>query len=186
MKQELFHRGVQWQNRAKLYFFISNGNSPNTMERKEEWIGKKKDSRIVYKTILKTEKSKAPGEVMHHKHFAFGVKFIRTGDSWYIALRPDWFFSSNGYRPSNFNYDNVTKQKKLEKNIAIYNHVRFITYFLKNQGTGDLFDSQMTSRFLEYGDLVTFKADYPLNDRVWLNHETKEKVTAMEYQKELF
>ena len=186
LKQELYHRGVQWQNSEKLYFFTDDKKSPDSMERKEEWIGKKKDSRVVFKTILKSEKSKAPGEVLHHKHFAFGIKFIRVGDSWYVALRPDWFFSSNGYKPSYFNYDQVTKQKKLEKNIAIYNHVRFITYFLKNQGTGDLFSQNNHHKFLKYGDLVIFEADYPLNDNVWLNHEPKEKVTAMKDQIGLF
>lgn len=186
LRQELYHRGVRWQANEKLYFFTPTDEMSEAIERNETWIGKKQDTRNVYKPILGGKESKTPGEIVAHKHLAFGVQFIFIGNQWYVALNPDWYFTGKDiYQPSHFNHEQVTNLKRQERNVAVYNHVRFLAYFLKDPGTDDMF-SPKRKGFLRFGEIQGFKSSFPLNDAVWLNSESKEKRKLIAEQGDLF
>lgn len=186
LRQELYHRGVRWQADEKLYFFIPTDEMSEATERNETWIGKKQDTRSVYKPILGGKESKTPGEIVAHKHLAFGTQFVQIGDQWHVALRPDWYFTGRDmYQSSRFNHDQVTNLKRQERNVAVYNHIRFLSYFLKDQGPDDLF-SPRRKRFLQFGEILGFTSPKPLNDNVWLSGESKEKKKLISEQGDLF
>src|SRR5262249_30323682 len=101
LQQTLYHRGVRWQHKEKFYIFSEMDNEPF---RKEAWFGKKEDERTVYSRTMKNNK---PDEILNCKHLAFETKHKRFGDRWYLLIRPDWFFSYDGYNWSRYCEDNL-------------------------------------------------------------------------------
>ena len=130
MKHRLHDVGVEFHHREKLFFFTPLAEES---ERKEVWVGKSKAVRTVY--WLKMSKAD-PDKVDHHKHLAFGLSFTDLGGSWFAQIIPDYLHTFNGYRKSFIDDKLTARQKRLDRNPAVRNAVRFIAYFLRNLGTG--------------------------------------------------
>jgi hypothetical protein len=161
LQQKLYHQQVYWQHKEKLFIF---GEVEGSAIRKEEWYGKKKDERTVYERIMKNNK---PNEILRCKHFAFRTKYRRLGQNWYLTIVPDWFFSFDGYKRSFYAKDNLDWLKRHENDKSVYNHLRFITAFLKTEKSSDLFVKRHHYPFLSFGELITFNNAPPLNDDEW-------------------
>lgn len=161
LQQKLYHQQVYWQHKEKLFIF---GEVEGSAIRKEEWYGKKKDERTVYERVMKNNK---PNEILHCKHFAFRTQYRRLGQDWYLTIVPDWFFSFDGYKRSFYAKDNLDWLKRHENDKSVYNHLRFITAFLKTEKPSDLFVKRHHYPFLSFGELITFDNAPPLNDDEW-------------------
>jgi hypothetical protein len=96
MQQKLYQQQVLWQNKDHLFIF---GEVDGTERRVEQWQGKKESERTVYVRKMKNNK---PDEILNCEHFAFRVRFKRFGTQWYVVIKPDWFFSYDGYHRSRF------------------------------------------------------------------------------------
>lgn len=165
LQQTLYHRRVAWQKDEKLFIFMETANEiPGITMRLETWFGKRDSSRRVFERKMKTEK---PEEILHCKHLAFGVQFYNFADKWYLGIKPDWFFSSDGYNPSHYGADRIKYLKRQENNGQIYNQVRFLVYFLTNT---DIFTdtSVFGNSFLNFGQLESFSGSPKLMDNLWL------------------
>jgi hypothetical protein len=73
----LYHCGVQWQHKEKLFIFTENGPTPCEQEgeyvvRKDTWVGEKESTRTVFWRKMKTEK---PDEIFYCKHLAFETRY---------------------------------------------------------------------------------------------------------------
>ena len=165
LQQMLYHRNVVWQNTERLFIFCNNQDSIGLRE--ETWIGGKENSRTVFGTTWKKEN---PPEAFYHKHFAFAVQFKRIENKWYLTIIPEWFFSYDKYHKSRFCEDKVSYLKRKEHNIQIYNHLRFIVFFLSHDNQPSLFSPyrNRAKKFLEFGEIVTFGNHYALPDIEWL------------------
>ena len=161
LQQKLYHRNVLWQQNEGLFFFKGNGDE---MIRKEHWRGKVEDDRIVFEKTMKLNK---PDEILFCKHFAFSVEFKFLGDQWFLLIKPDWFFSWDGYRKSAYSEEKMDWIKRHEKNPQIFNHIRFISYFLGDTSVG-LFDSKKVYPYISFGNLIELSTASYLDDKDWL------------------
>lgn len=179
LQQKLYRDSVQWQNDVDLFIFC-----PFEKEevRKEKWFGRKSNTREVYKKVYKDPKKmkkrddgREPNPLLHHKHFGFYNQFLRVGNQWYLMLAPDWFFSFDGYKPSFYDADNAAWVKRHETNQSVFNHVRFLTEFLKREKSANLFEEARPYRFLTFGQLLRQGGAPQITDKDWLPNESKSK-----------
>jgi len=167
LQQKLYHQQVLWQHKEKFFIFSEVGDSPI---RQEEWYGKKKGTRIVYERVMKNNK---PDEILYCKHLAFGTRYRRFGQKWYLSIMPNWFFSFDGYKRSFYAKEKLDWLKREENDKNAYNHLRFIATFLKTEKPSDLFVTRHHYPFLSFGELVTFDNAPPLNDDEWNPKDVK-------------
>lgn len=159
LQQKLYQRQVVWQNNEHEFIFSVDGDQD---VRKESWVGKKESDRTVYEVTRKDD-----GSIWYIKHLAFQTQFLHFYEQWYLLIKPDWFFSYDGYKPSFYLAEKVDWLKKQEKNIHVYNHLRFITHFLTHEEASTLFKQVTPYPFLSFGNLVSFSSSPELNDVEW-------------------
>jgi len=161
LQQKLFHRNVQWQHQDGLFIFVEiDGN----LKRLEQWYGEKENERTVYERTMKNNK---PEEILSCKHLAFRVQFKRFESRWYLLINPDWFFSWDGYKRSRFAAEKLKWLKKEEDNKQVFNHFRFIVYFLGYEDPPGLFEQKALYRFLSFGSIQKFGSAPVLSDETW-------------------
>jgi SMEK domain len=161
LQQKLYRRQVQWQNEEKLYIFCE---VDGMAERVEKWQGKKENERSVYWRTMKNNK---PEEILHCKHLAFKTQCKHFYNRWYLLVKPEWFFSRDGYKRSYYGADKVEWLKRQEGNKHVANHLSFIVHFLKYDRPPDLITRNSAYPYLSFGDLVGFDTAPVLNDRTW-------------------
>ncbi len=182
LKQALYKKGIQWQHFTDVFIFCPT--EEEQAKRQEAW-GPARTTRTVYE---KTMNKKDPTKVLIHKHLAFSRQFLHLDDGWFLVIKPEWFFSYDGYKKSRFSDKNITWLKKHEWNKNVFTHLRFLVDFLTAVPTDDLFDGKPPEpySFLQLGKLVSF-ADVPaLPDTKWLSDETAEKRKRIESDQEEF
>lgn len=165
LQQKLYHRNVLWQHKEHLFVFIGNDDE---LIRKEHWRGKVEDDRVVFEKTMKNNK---PDEILRCKHFAFSVEFKFIENQWFLLVKPDWFFSWDGYQKSAYSEENMDWIKRQEKNPQVFAHLRFISYFLSDPAL-DLFGNRKPYPFLTFGRIVEFDNASYLDDRGWLPKRT--------------
>ena len=106
---------------------------------------------------------------------AFGISntllsnpsFYYLVEKWYLLIKPEWFFSSDGYKENYYSFEKVDWLKKQEKNVHVYNHFRFLVHFLKHDEPSTLFKQVKPYQFLSFGDPVIFSSALELVDIEW-------------------
>lgn len=182
LEEKLYHQGVRWHYRERLYFFTAEDG---VEVRKEQWPGNPGQGREVFKRVPNKNQ---PEKTAYYKHLAFRTAFQRIENSWYLQIMPDWFFSSDGYRRSFYHEGNVSWVKRREKNPQVFNQLRFIVHFLKSAKQLRLFTSGATDvyPYLSFGELIDFSAPALADDTEWLQSEDeKEQQQLREAQKKL-
>lgn len=171
LKQALFKKGIQWQDSEKVFIFCPTEDGQ--AGRQEAW-GPARTTRTVY---MRTDNKKDPTKVLIHKHLAFSRQFLCLDDEWFLAIKPEWFFSYDGYKKSRFADKNITWLKKREWNKNVFTHLRFLVDFLTTEPQDDLFESKPPDPypFLRFGSLVRLPDLPALPDGKWLLAESAEK-----------
>lgn len=159
LQQKLYQRQVVWQNEENMFIFSADVGQD---VRKESWVGKKESDRTVYEVTRKQDNS-----IWYIKHFAFQTQFLSFGEKWYLLMKPEWFFSSDGYKENYYSFEKVDWLKKQEKNVHVYNHFRFLVHFLKHDEPSTLFKQVKPYQFLSFGDPVIFSTAPELVDVEW-------------------
>lgn len=165
LQQLLYKRNVFWQHRVGLFCFGPTSNG--VTRRNESWADKRDATREVFKRVPKRD---APEETYHCKHLAFRPSFHVFDSRWYLSIKPDWFFSVDGYRPWHWGTERIERLKRLEKNQTTFNHVKFISHFLRRQP--DLFGQVPSYRFLTFEPPASLQGLPELNDRAWRSDES--------------
>ena len=91
----------------------------------------------------------------------------------YTSVKPEWFFSFDGYRRWPWGAKKIDFLKRKEKNQAVFNHVKFLAFFLRWQQPLDLFRELPVYPFLTFGQLESLPGLPQLNDDVWRSHEAE-------------
>ncbi len=126
LQQKLFHLGLHWQNEEREYIFVPLNAASQIRE--VEWKGVKVDTRTVYRQIPDLKDNT---KTYCHEHFAFATRFYEFDQIWYLAVTPDWFYSSDGYVRAWYAIEDKRKYKKqVEANQNVSTHVRFIHSFI--------------------------------------------------------
>ena len=174
LQQLLYRRSVFWQHRARLFCFGPRYDEQR--KRKEVWIGKRRAKRMVFERVPKRD---APNDTYYCKHLAFRTAFHVFDTEWYASIKPEWFFSFDGYHQWTWGPEKVDTLKRIEKNQTVFNHVKFITHFLRSQPHPDLFQSVSVYPFMTFGPLTSLHGLPQINDSAWRlgeNESTREKL----------
>ncbi|MFL6605777.1 MAG: SMEK domain-containing protein [Steroidobacteraceae bacterium] len=165
LQEKLYRERIQWMFKDNLFAFIPRYDED--LLREETWQGEKRNERIVYERKLS---KKSADKIYTCKHFAFTTEFIRIEDRWFVALTPEWYFSfPPEYRRSAFADEQVSWLKRREVNLTVRNHFEFLTWYLKNLDTADLFDRPESSgHSLSFGEPVVLPTQVMLEDARWL------------------
>ena len=169
LQQKLYHQGVLWQYEDKLFIFADVDGEPI---RYEQWHSEKENTRKVYERVMKDNK---PDEILRCKHLAFRTQYKRFGNRWYLLIKPEWFFSYDGYRRSFYGSKDIAWLKRHENNSQVFNHLRFIAHFLTYDKPPDLFVERRTYPFLSFGELLSFASALALDDNDWKPTPTEEE-----------
>ncbi|MFH5884696.1 SMEK domain-containing protein [Halalkalibaculum sp. DA3122] len=179
LQQMLYKNGVSYQHEVGIFIFTAMEEEE---VRKEEWRLKRKSERTVYQKKMRDDK---PDKVDVCNHLAFDTNFELLNDTWYMLVKPDWFFSYNGYNKSSKSADKVKYKKKKENNKQVYEHFNFISYFLRNihEKQPDMFDEVEESSekyFLRFKSMKPLDNAPNINDKKWLEKEPKERKNVFE------
>jgi hypothetical protein len=167
LQQKLYHLGVKWQQDGKLYIFTGKEGE---VERDEQWQAQKKATRKVFEI---TPQRDEPKKTWYCKHLAFQSQVYRFASAWYLLIKPEWFFSSDGYSEYKYSKDKVSWLKRREWNAHVFNHLKFLTYFLKTDKEPGLFETNKVYPYLKFERLKFFSNALGLDDAEWLNREEK-------------
>ena len=116
---------IFWQHEEKMFAF---GPSDDKPIRAEVWLGQKKATRVVYKVMPPKDDNARP----IHKHFAFRVQFKCVEGNWFLVIDPKWLFSWDRYHKSFAHPRLAALTAQRERNAQIYQHTRFISWYLTN------------------------------------------------------
>ena len=167
LQQKIFNKGIQWQNKENLFIFVE-GEDGGAI-RKEHWEGPDSRSRKVY---VRTMKDNKPDETLSCKHLAFATEFRRYGSRWFLLIKPEWFFSFDGYHRNRFASKNVDWLKRHEWNTHVFNHFKFIIRHIDYEAPSDIFEqSRPRYPFLKFRDLAAISGSPAINDKDWLATE---------------
>ena len=166
LQQLLYKRGVFWQHRAGLFCFAPTDDGAR--ERNESWTDRKNATRVVFKRVPKRD---APDDIYYCKHLAFRAAFHVFDSIWYVSIKPEWFFSSDGYRRWFWGAEKIDYLKRVEKNQTVFNHVKFLSYFLRRQP--DLFSEVPVYPFLTFRPMESLRGLPEVDDNAWRSDETE-------------
>ena len=161
LQQKLYHQRVLWQYEEKLYIFADLDGAAT---RTEQWQGDRENKRVVYERVMKDNK---PDEILRCKHLAFRTQYKRFGSTWYLLIKPEWFFSYDGYKRSFYGSENIDWLKRQEKNSQVFNHLRFIAHFLTYDDPPDFLVKKYPYPFLSFGKLLSLGSAPALDDNDW-------------------
>lgn len=142
---------------SPIYYFA---RGIDEVERRESWKGAVDADRYVVKAI---RAKKDQTRIVCYRHQAFRSRFDRFGSSWYLVVEPTYHFTSDGQRPSGYREEYLSGLKRIEKNQAVANNVRFWEAFLTRQ---DLFTKPNES--LGFSRVLRFGADFGIAEEAWL------------------
>lgn len=184
LQAQLRHRRIIWQHEERLFIFIDPERKPSEKRkeiRKEAWSRGRKDGRIVYR-VHRWEDD--PERIKFHEHLAFEASFDLYDSQWYLAIKPDWFCSKNGYDKSRLHKRRVSFLKRNEHNSDVLECLLFITEILqKDQKKPLLKDAPLPA--IALGDLMTLPDSPSIDDAEWLQQDEKRKRRAFEAKTKL-
>lgn len=132
LQQKLYHLGIRWQHDEKEYIFVPQNKE---MVREIRWTDVRPGTRTVYKQIPDLKDN---AKTYCHEHFAFETKYYEFNSVWYLAVKPDWFYSKDGYRRHRYAIkDKRNYKKRVEANLNVSTHVRFIQSFISTNDPGN-------------------------------------------------
>ncbi len=182
LQAQLWHRGITWQHEERLFIFVSKekrlvrGKEQVVEPRREQWSRGTKEGRIVYRIHWWEDD---PTKFWYHEHLAFEVNFDFYDHTWYMAIKPDWFCSRNGYNKSKFHKNRISFLKKKAHNLDVLDDLRFIAEVIRKDQEETLLP-QAFARLLNFGDIVTLDGAPAIKDKDWLQEEEKKKRNALE------
>jgi len=153
---------------APIYYFAPGRDE---VERRESWEGVVDADRYVVKAI---RAKKDPTRIVCYRHQAFRPRFDRFGSSWYLVVEPTYHFTRDGEMPSGYREEYLSGLKRIEKNQAVSNNVRFWESFLTRQ---DLFVKPNES--LVFSRALRFDADFGISEEAWLAKADSEETERL-------
>ena len=118
---------VKWHKKERTFYFRPLDDEQ--LVRKEKWVGKQSATRTVCQ--IRYQK-KDPTKISYYQHLSFDLAFLKIEDRCYCTIYTSWLYTIDAYRVSFYQQDLLSKQKRLELNASVRNHIRFVAYYLEN------------------------------------------------------
>jgi hypothetical protein len=105
----------------------------------------------------------------YYRHAALRWRFIEVDGDWFCELRPDYFFSSDGYRESRYADEKLAGIKRLDKQRAVLGETELWAGILAGDPAEDRLDIDVEEepRILTFGELLRFPVEYGIRDQDW-------------------
>jgi len=148
-----------WRQRrnsgGNLYFFAPD---EKVITRTEIWGDRGSSREVVSPIYAKTE----PGRVVCYKHNAVIASFVEYGKSWNLLIEPTYHYTYDGSKESSFREEYLKGMKRIEKNQAFSNNIRF---WINQLSSLDLFD--LNSNALSFSPGLVFNVSFGISDNEW-------------------
>ena len=175
LQRFLYQKKVEWKHQDRVFVFM-----PETGELKKREIGW--HSKInATRTVFEIYPNKKSGGIYYCKHLAFKTFYRRYNDEWFMEIIPNWYITFDGYKKSYYGYEKVKWLKRQERNQQVFNHLKFIVFFLKEKEQQMQIDGQkeQPQGFLKFCDLATFVGHPNIDDNDWNRNEEKERKRSL-------
>lgn len=153
---------------ATIYYFAPG---LKTVERRESWEAEVDADRSVVKAIYA---KKEPTRVVCYRHLAMQPRFDRFAGEWHLIIEPTYHFTRDGEIPSGYREEYLSGLKRIEKNQAVNNNVRFWEAFLTRQ---DLFTKPSES--LVFNRALRFDAKFGIPEEAWYAKADSEEIDRL-------
>lgn len=174
LTEMLRSKHIRYDGKHKFYHFTA---TKNLTDRKYSYTSiAKKTRRTVFCGYSKRKNSDEPA---YYRHSAFAGKFLKFGDTWYLEITPDYYFTRDGKEEYKFAEETIKKIKMLELNMAIMGQVVMWSKVLEPVQEQSLFGTNQKEH-IEFGELVKLLSDYGIDDSKWLPRESKEDLPTID------
>jgi hypothetical protein len=161
MQQNLYYLGFEYDVADKIFKYKAPDDIAKNQEIKQKWKGDKNATRTVFSARYWSK-----GDLYYCTHLAYSIEVKDFDDDWFICITPTWSVTINGHKKSRIGYKKVIQKKKMERNQAVYNHLRFLKYKLTYR---DLFTIDYP--FITFHALQQFTTQQVIDEEDWLNNE---------------
>lgn len=146
MTDDMKNKGIIFKHKMRQFYFAKNEKEARNIS----YVLENAASRDVVIPMFRDEN----GIPTCYKHLSFKVNFIKSNDLWFMAIKPTWYHTLDGWKMSYSNSDLVSKQKRLDKNQHVNNAFEFIRYTLNNKIDEEINQS--------YSNVLNFEAVPPI------------------------
>ena len=171
LKTKLHKMQIKWFKDEKLFVFMPV--SKDAMERWKNrvitWERKNKATRTVVKCSYKKEE---PTELRNIWHLSFAADFYHFDHNWFMTVKLDWIVTYGDFKVSWFASKYIAAQKRLEKNIHVFNHLNFILWYLQPNDSEPLFAEYSDYKFLKIESFNTLNSYPIIPDEEWRKLES--------------
>lgn len=171
LQRYLYQKKVEWKHEDRMFVFMPDYGE--LKKREIDWHSKISATR----TVFEIYPNKKTDGIYYCKHLAFKTFYRRYEEKWFIEIIPNWYITYDGYRRSAFGAEKIKWLKRQERNQHVFNHLRFIVYFIKEkeQQIQIVDEKPIPQGFLDFHKLVTFVGHPFIGDKDWNRNEEKER-----------
>jgi hypothetical protein len=148
---------VRFKRDSVHYYFLPDGKG---IERTVTWGESNTPRNVVQSVTAKSD----PSRILCYRHHALIPHFAKYGRQWFLIVEPTYYFTTDGRNAYLLREDYLAGMKRLERNLAVRNNVRFWIHWLTHQ---DLVSPRKEN--LIFGGPEVFASDYGINDSDWLS-----------------
>lgn len=152
-----YNQFVKWRPKEEVFFFEPTEDGADKTVRVE---GKRYSYQTVYKQYLS---KKVPGKVSYHRHQAFEYQFQQIDSSWYLAVTPTYFFTSDGWKTHPYHEEYLKGINEFDGPPAVFGRLKLWATVL--QPIQDLAATNYAHMTL--GPLLGFESDRGIDDKSW-------------------
>jgi len=178
LKTKLYKLKINWFKSEKLFVFmpVVKDHLGKWKNREITWQRKNKATRTVVKCSYKKDE---PFELRNIWHLSFATDFYHFEDKWYMTVKPDWLITYADFRVSWFASKYIAAQKRLEKNIHVFNHLNFILWYLQPDDSMVMFQEYADYKFLKIESFNTLDSYPIIPDEEWRKLESKSLINKL-------
>ncbi len=168
LRQQLRRKRVHFYEGKQCYYFAPI--RPECNRHFKYGSVQKNVSRKVVNIVMKKND---PSQVYYYHHHAFKANILRFNNIWYIGINPTHHYTKDGKYLFKYYKDKLAIMKRLENNAAVLGEFIMWVKLIKSSAEINLFYQMKPS--LIFGDIITYDADFGLEDDTWLPTDPKKK-----------
>lgn len=171
LKSKLHKLQIRWFKDERLFAFMPVTKDPlgRWKNREVTWTRKKEATRTIVKCSYKRDE---PMVVHNMWHLSFATDFYHFDNRWFMTVKPDWLITYRDFRVSWFGGKYIAAQKRLERNIHVFNHLNFILWYLQPDDSDLLFTEFADYKFLKIVSFNTMESYPVIPDEDWRKLES--------------
>lgn len=150
------HERLWYRSKKRMFVFKGPLDDRDAMKVK---VRPNKSGRTVFQRYYEDDEHTQPKDC---RHYAAALRFVHTDEGWAVEISPTYYFTFDGYRELPWGEDRLKGMKKIERNYAVRNLVRFWAEFLARPPELGALD-----RPLRFGNLITLRVGIGIVDEDW-------------------